>query len=73
MKVTVKWIVSPRAKYGIPRAPGTFSEIDASLAKKIEKESPGMFEEIEKEKPVKVKDTQAKKPYTRPVKRESKY
>ena len=65
MKVAVKWIISPRA-LGIPRAPGTFSSLDVSVAKKIIEEFPGIFEseeldELGKEKPVKVR--------TRPVKR----
>lgn len=74
MKVAVKWIISPRVKYGIPRAPGTFSSLEVSDAKRIIKESPGIFvspelDELVKEKPVKVKDTAAKKPRTRPVER----
>jgi hypothetical protein len=61
MKVRVKWLKSPRVKYKIPRAPGTFSVIDEDLAKKIEKESPGFLQILEKEKPPVVR--------TRPVKR----
>ena len=73
MRVTVKWLKSPRS-IGIPRAPGTFSSLDVALAKKIRSESPDMFEspeldELEKEKPVKVKDTMLKKTRTRPVNR----
>jgi len=72
MKVLVKWLKSPRHKYGIPRSGGVSSYIDKELAEKILKESPGFIEIIEKpkERPVKVKSTVAKKPRTRPVKRE---
>ena len=72
MKVTVKWIKSPRS-IGIPRAPGTFSSLEVSVAKKIIDEHPGIFESPElddlKEKPIKVKDTMQRKTRTRPVKR----
>jgi len=70
MRVLVKWIRSPRQKYGIPRSSGVSSYIDEKLAKQIEKESPGFIEILEKERPVRVKDTQVRKPRTRPVKRE---
>lgn len=63
MKVLVKWVRSPRQKYGIPRSPGVSSYIDASLAKKIEKESPGMLLVIEKEKPA--EKPKQEKVYTR--------
>jgi len=71
MKVRVKWVISPRRKYGFPRSPGTYSMLEVSEAKRIIAESPGIFEcpEIDKEKPAKVKDTRAKKTYTRPVER----
>jgi hypothetical protein len=72
MKVKVKWIKSPRQKYLIPRARGTYSLISADLAKEILADDAGYLEIIEeekKEKPVKVKDTMVKKTYTRPVKR----
>jgi len=75
MRVAVKWLISPR-QIGIPRAAGTFSSLDVSEARRIIKEHPGIFESPEldnfKEKPVKVKDTMAKKPRIRPVKREDK-
>jgi len=67
MKVTVKWLISPRQRFGIPRAPGTFSSLDEKVVKKIQEEAPGFLEVIEKEKPVRVKDAMAKKPRTRPV------
>jgi len=51
MRVLVKWLYSPRKKYGIPRSSGVTSYVDAGLAKKIEKESPGMLLVIKKEKP----------------------
>ena len=75
MRVAVKWLKSPRQSYGIPRAPGTFSSLDAALAKKIRAEAPGLFEspeldELEKEKPPIVKDTMARRPRIRPVTRE---
>lgn len=76
MKVSVKWVTSPRVKFGIPRAPGTFSSLEVSVARRIIKESPGIFISPEldeankpKEKPIKVKDTAVKKTRTRPVKR----
>ena len=74
MKVTVKWLKSPRQAYRIPRAPGTFSSLDVKVAKKIRSESPEMFEspeldELEKEKPIRVKDTMLKKTRTRPVRK----
>ena len=69
MKVRVKWTISPRRKYGFDRAKGEFSLLEASEAKKIIVESPGIFEYDEKEKPIKVKDSMAYKPRTRPVKR----
>ena len=73
MKVAVKWLKSPRVKYGIPRAPGTISMLEVKVAKKIIEEEPGMFESPEldklKEQPIKVKDTMAKKTRTRPVER----
>jgi len=70
MKVRVKWNKSPRS-IGIPRAPGSFSELDAKVAKEIIKKYPGIFEseELDKLKEPKVKDTMAKKTYTRPVNR----
>ena len=72
MKVRVKWNKSPRS-LGIPRAPGTFSMLDAKVAKKMIEEHPGIFESLEldnlKEKPIKVKDTMAKKTRIRPVER----
>jgi len=70
MHVTVKWLISPRQRHGIPRAPGTFSELDAKVAKKILEISPGIFEYVEnpvKEKPIRVKDTMQKRTRTRPV------
>jgi hypothetical protein len=69
MKVRVKWIKSPRRKYGIDRKAGEFSMIDTSVAKKILAESPGIFEYPELDKPIKVKDTMARKTHTRPVKK----
>lgn len=74
MKVRVKWVKSPRRKYGFDRARGEFSLLDVFVAKRIIAESPGIFEcpELDKplkEKPVKVKDTMTKKSYTRPVKK----
>ena len=69
MKVRVKWVKSPRRKYGLDRSAGEFSMIEASMAKKIIAESPGIFEYDEKEKPIKVKDSMAYKPRTRPVKK----
>ena len=56
MRVTVKWITSPRA-IGIPRQPGSFSSLDEKEAKKILDEYPGIFEyqEDEKEKPPKIR------------------
>ena len=70
MKVRVKWNISPRS-IGIPRAPGTFSELDVKDAKKIIEKYPGIFEspELDNLKEPKVKDTMAKKVYTRPVNR----
>lgn len=75
MKVLVKWLKSPRQKYGIPRSRGVSSYIDRALAKKILKESPGfliILEEEVKEKPIQVLDTMVKKARKRPVKREKK-
>ncbi|KKM27304.1 hypothetical protein LCGC14_1576030 [marine sediment metagenome] len=71
MKVTVKWLKSPRQVYGIPRAPGTFSQLDVKLAKKIQEESPGMFESLELDKPGSEKP-KPRKAQTRPVYREEK-
>lgn len=72
MKVSVKWNKSPRS-LGIPRAPGTFSQIDVKVAKKMIEEHPGIFESPEldklKEQPIKVKDTMAKRTRIRPVER----
>jgi hypothetical protein len=71
--VTVKWLHSPRRKYGIPRAAGTTCRLPASLAKQIDKEDPGFLvivAEEEKERPARIKDTMERKPRTRPVKRE---
>ena len=70
MKVRVKWLKSPRA-LGIPRKPGSFSELEVKFAKKMIEEYPGIFEseELDKLKEKKVKDTMAKKTYTRPVNR----
>ena len=70
MRVTVKWLTSPRA-IGIPRAMGTFSSLDEKRAKEILEEYPGIFEyqEDEKEDPIEPKDTMAKEARTRPVKK----
>ncbi len=72
MKVRVKWLKSPR-HLGIPRAPGSFSELDVKVAKKMIIEHPGIFESPEldklKERPAKVKDAMQKKIRTRPVER----
>ena len=72
MKVAVKWLKSPRA-IGIPRAPGSISQLDVKEAKRIIEKYPGIFESEEldklKEKPIKVKDTAIKKTRTRPVER----
>lgn len=52
MRVLVKWLYSPRKKYGIPRSSGVTSYIDRSLANRILKESPGMLIIVEvEEKP----------------------
>jgi hypothetical protein len=68
MKVTVKWLKSPRHKYKIPRAPGTFSSLDYKLAKQIEKESPDMIQI--QFIPKKAKAPLVKKAQTRPVEKE---
>lgn len=70
MKVRVKWNISPRS-IGIPRRPGSFSELEVKEAKRIIKEYPGIFEspELDKINEPKVKDAMAKKTYTRPVSR----
>ena len=70
MRVAVKWLKSPRHIYGIPRAPGTSSLLDADVAKKIRKESPGMFESPELDELLKPKAPIMKKAQTRPLKRE---
>ena len=72
MKVAVKWLKSPRQRYGIPRPPGGFSVIEKSLADEIAKVDPDFFEIQEKEKPIVVKDTMVKQTRTRPVIREKK-
>jgi hypothetical protein len=74
MKVFVKWLKSPLRHYGLPYGlPGGGNWIPVDLAKKIESERPDMIVvDWPKEKPVKVKDTQARKPRTRPVTREKK-
>jgi hypothetical protein len=73
MKVKVKWLKSPLRKYGLPFGyPGRYNFIEKELAERIAKESPHMIEIIEKEKPIIVKDTMAREPRTRPVKREKK-
>ncbi len=56
MKVTVKWIVSPRS-LGIPRQPGSFSSLDEKVAKKMIEKYPGIFEseELDNLKPVQKK------------------
>ena len=72
MKVAVKWLKSPRQRYGIPRPPGGHSLIEKKLAEKILEEDPKFLEVLEVERPVKVKDSMAKKPKTRPVTREKK-
>jgi hypothetical protein len=69
MKVAVKWLKSPRHRYGIPRPPGGHSVIDKKLADEILEVDPRFLEITEKEQPVKVQDTMAKKTYTRPVTR----
>lgn len=73
MKVTVKWLKSPRQLLGIPRGPNTISSLDVKVAKEIIEKYPGIFESEEldklKEQPKKVKDTAVKKTYTRPVSR----
>lgn len=51
MKVTVKWLKSPRQRCGIPRAAGSISVIDASLADEILKKYPGILDILEREKP----------------------
>jgi hypothetical protein len=61
MKVRVKWLISPRQKYGIPRAPGSISVLDAKQLKEIDE---GFYEVIEEIKP------KQRKVHTRPVKRE---
>jgi hypothetical protein len=63
----VKWRLSPRQRFGIPRAPGTFSRLPEKVLKDIPED---FYEVIEVEQPKKVKDTMAKKTYTRPVRRE---
>ena len=72
MKVKVKWLHSPRQKYGIPRAPGSVSFVEREVAEGILKEHPDFLVILEtpKEKPPVVKDTVVKKTRTRPVKRE---
>jgi hypothetical protein len=72
MKVSVRWIKSPRQKFGIPRPPGGHSLIEEELAEKILKIDPKFLEILEKEKPIRVKDTMAQEPRTRPVRREKK-
>ena len=67
MMVTVKWLKSPRQIYGIPRAPGSFSSIPDSLAKKIIAEDEDFLIITEKEKPIRLKDAMVKKTRTRPV------
>lgn len=71
-KIAVKWLKSPRTKYGIPRAPGSASLVEVEIVKKILKDDPNFLvplEPLDKEKPPEVKDTQFKKPKTRPVTR----
>jgi len=66
MYTVVKWLISPRQVFGIPRAAGTFSRLSESQLKEVD---PGYYEIVEKEKPLKVKDAMAKKPRIRPVSR----
>lgn len=77
--VVVKWLKSPRQRYGIPRAPGTTSLIPARVARQIKNEDPDFFvsadlDELDKKKetPPEVKDTQQKEVRTRPVKKYAK-
>jgi len=73
--VTVKWLKSPRRKFGIPRPPGGQSYIEKKLVDEILDLDPNfleILETLEKEKPIEVKDTMVKKTRTRPVKREKK-
>lgn len=74
--VVVKWLKSPRARYKIPKAPGTFSEISIRVARAIREDDPDMFEcpELDKKKetPPEVKDTLQEEVRTRPVKRAKK-
>ena len=75
MSVVVKWRKSPRRIFGIPRQPGTISEIDKALADEILKMDPKFLEILEvreKERPPVVKDAVVKKTRTRPVTREKK-
>jgi len=69
MKARVKWLKSP-IKLGFAKSMGDYSLLDAKLANKILKESPGFLEIIEEEKPIFVKDAMARKPRIRPVTRE---
>ena len=77
MKVVVKWQKSPRQLFGIPRAKGTYSELDVSVAKEIRKKAPEMFVSSDldawekKESIPEVKDTMQKKVRTRPVEKDS--
>ena len=66
MKVRVKWLKSP-IKLGFAKSMGDYSLLDAKLANKILKESPGFLEILEEEK-------KEKQPFvrTRPVTREKK-
>lgn len=70
--VTVQWLHSPRRDYGIPRAAGAKSRLPSGLLKNIDEKFYVVIEESKKERPVRVKDTQARKPRTRPVNRGTK-
>ena len=72
MKVAVKWLKSPRHRYGIPRPPGGHSVIEKKLADEILEVDPKFLQILEVERPVRVKDAMARKPKTRPVTREKK-
>lgn len=68
MKVKVKWLKSP-IKYGFAKSMGDCSLIDKKKADALQEKDPNLFEVLEVEKPIRVKDTQARKAYTRPVRK----
>ena len=68
MSVTIKWLNSPRWKYGIPRAAGTIGVYPSKFLADID---PSYYEVIEKERPAFVHDSMVKKTRTRPVEKKS--